>query len=625
MQFLIDVPHSGGRPEDVFAPLGTLDRFGTQSGPAVRLPLGRLEMTFQLPEDPSCRMWTSRDAAGGGSSFVYVLGWCYRIGSAAVGLTDEHLSEMLTRHRAGLPPADDETSGNYIVIAYDESSGRLAVQPDQYAMRTVHFAVASDRVTIGNRAALVAAAVGAPFDGHTLLSVLRGAHVPFGRSLFAGVRRILSGCFLTVDTRVVRAELRRATPLYVETRELTQAQALDAVCETVSAIGRRLTAGETTVFDLTGGVDSRLLAAAVRKASPAGIGDRFLWNVVGTPDHPDVVVAKQVAQVLGLPLNCLLRVPPGDAELPELEQAAVLADGFATIDFALSRLRYEGRMEPKWIWYAGGMSGELLRGFLWNQEFFGIGRSSRVDYRSLMHYRIHPSRALEGSHFGSHWPTLDEHDEVILGPYRELGDLGGDRLNPYKLDVMMEHRLVYYGGNTMSWLTGIRRIRLPFASWEYCRLVLAIPWKRRATRHLQLDAIARLRPELRGVPTVGGSVMTALTWSSMLKSLPMFGKSALPEMRRGFSSLGNRILRRTPKGAAQTFAPPPPSWASVLREARHVTSIVEPEAVRMACDQTSPTAEGQRAFYALLTLELLCRALPRLRHEAVFAPSERLI
>jgi hypothetical protein len=625
MQFLIDVPHSGGRPEDVFAPLGDLDRFGTQSGPAVRLSLGRLEMTFQLPEDPSCRMWKPRDAAGGGNSFVYVLGWCYRIGSAAVGLTDEHLSEMLTRHRAGLPPADDETSGNYIVIAYDESSGRLAVQPDQYAMRTVHFAVASGRVTIGNRAALVAAAVEAPFDGHTLMSVLRGAHVPFGRSLFGGVRRILSGCFLTVDTRVVRAELRRATPLYVETRELSQAQALDAVCETVSAIGRRLTAGETTVFDLTGGVDSRLLAAAVRKAGPAGIGDRFLWNVVGTPEHPDVVVAKEVAQILGVPLNCLLRVPPGDAELPELEQAAVLADGFATIDFALSRLRYEARMEPKWIWYAGGMSGELLRGFLWNQEFFGIGRSSRVDYRALMHYRIHPSRSFQASHYGSHWPTLAENDEAILGPYRELGDLGGDRRNPYKLDVMMEHRLVYYGGNTMSWLTGIRRIRLPFASWEYCRLVFSIPWRRRSTRHLQLDAIARLCPELRNVPTVGGSVMTALTWSSILRSLPMFGRSALPEIRRGFSSLRDRLFGRAPNAAAQTLVPPPEAWVSVLREARHVTSVVDPDVVRLACDQVTLTPDGLRTFHTLLTLELLCRALPRLRRQAVFASSEPLI
>ena len=596
MQFLIDIAGPGRELDVVPTRSGLLAKFpGYAAAPVTRIPIGRMEMQIRIPDgDPAVRVWSEAGRLGPAASFVIVLGWCYRIGSAP-SPTNEDFLRMLTRHRAGDPPGDDETSGNFVILAYDANSGRLCVQPDQYAMSAVHYALADGRVTISNRAALVASAVEAPLDGHSLLAFLRSAHVPFGRSLFGGVWRLLSGCFLAVDTKAVRGEVRRGTALYVPTLSLSRSRALDAVCDAVSSLVGQLTANDSTAFDLTGGVDSRLLAAAVRHANPSRLNERFIWSVVGPPDHPDVRVAGQVARVLGFPFQRLDRAYPDDADPLELEQAAVLADGSSLIDFALARLRFESQPRPTWDWYAGGMSGELLRGYLWNQEFFSIGRTSEVNFKALMHYRIHPSRVVESSYYDSNWPSLSEHDEMILRPYREIGRAGGKLLNPYKLDVMLQHRLVYYGGNTMSWIAGIRRIRFPFATWEYCRLVFGLPWKRKATRWLQLNAISRLSPQLRDVPTVGGLAMTALTWSSLFSSLPMYGKAAIPELRRGLNAVSPRgCAAALPKQAVLSLDPSPKSWVPILRDAKHVNGIIDPNAVRQACDQASPT-RGQPA------------------------------
>jgi hypothetical protein len=62
--------------------------------------------------------------------------------------------------------------------------------------------------------------------------------------------------------------------------------------------------------DLSGGWDSRTVVAALRAA-----GCDFSAQVVGLPDRPDVVVARQLAQIAGFPLtvNGSAELPPDDA------------------------------------------------------------------------------------------------------------------------------------------------------------------------------------------------------------------------------------------------------------------------------------------------------------------------
>ena len=574
-------------------------------------------MQFRVPAgDPDSILWREAGGSDGAPSFVFLLGWCYRIGSPGVRPTDSEFAQMLARHRDGHPPADEETSGNYLLVVFDAASGRIAVQPDHYGWSGVYFATAEGRVVVSNRSALVASVVEAPLDGYSAFSMLRGTHFPFGRSLFAGVQRVLTGCYLEIDGKRARADLRRAIPLYVPVQKIGWEDATSLMAGTVRSLAARLTAGEQTVFDLTGGMDTRLLAAGIRGVNPPGIGDRFSWSVVGSEDLADVRVAQEVADALAWPLRRLDRILPAEADSAELAGDAVLSDGSLSIEAAFARLRFEAQ-EGGTFARAGGMGGELIRGWLWSQEFLRLGRTSRVDFAALMNYRIRPSRAFEGSALGAEWPSLAQHDEALLRPYRDIADAGGDRANAYKLDVLAQHKLIYLA---YYWLAGVRRVRLPFVSWEFSRAVLSIPWPLRRTRRLLLLVFGALAPDLARIPTSKGEPMVPLD----LSSLPLYGKRAMSEVRRAIPFFVARLRRRRARPAAPP-PKPPDSWIALVREARHVPSVVDPDFVRDACDLRVPTADRLRAFESLLTLELLFRGLPRLQNKVVFWGADKLL
>jgi hypothetical protein len=615
MQFLIEIGGPVAETDPRLPPELESHR-AVKRVPVARIREEGLQMTFGVPEgDPEYRMWTERGRLAAGESFVFVLGWCYRIDSSSPSLSDSDLTRFLERHRAGEAPADENVSGNYVIIAYDAKTKRIAVQPDHDAWSSVFFSQENGHIAVSNRAVLVASLMESPLDGYAILSFLRGTFIPLGRSLFGGVRRILSGCYLEIDTRGARASLRRAIPLYVPTRPVRRRDAVSRVSETVRSLARRLTEGEDVVFDLTGGMDTRLLAAGVRRIDPSGIGTRFTWNVVGSADLADSRVAADVAQALRWPFRRLDRISSEEADPPALVADAVLSDGNCLIDAAFSRLRHEEH-EGGSFSRAGGMGGELLRGWLWGQEFLKLGRTSRVNFNSLLLYRFRPSKSIDTAGLGNGWPTLREHDDAILEPYRSIADAGGDRVNAYKLDVIAQHKLLYL---SFHWLVGVRRVRLPFVSWEFCREVLSIPWRLRSTRRLLLQVFADLSPELTRIPTSKGEPMTPLG----LGSLPLYSKRVASEVRRGVPFVLARLRRSAPH--AKSAPPPPPqSWTAVLREAQHVPTFFDPAFVRAGWDFDLPTADRLRVFHTLLTLELLCRGLPRVRKQVAFPDAEKL-
>jgi Asparagine synthase len=108
-------------------------------------------------------------------------------------------------------------------------------------------------------------------------------------------------------------------------------------------------------LSLTGGKDSRLVAAALVKA---GIPVRARTH--GFADHPDVVIAAQVARVLGIEHDVRVPAAPGQQVdvLGRIRATVLVADGM------LSAFENVGRPDPDAPWpvTAGGHGGELLRG-----------------------------------------------------------------------------------------------------------------------------------------------------------------------------------------------------------------------------------------------------------------------
>ena len=129
----------------------------------------------------------------------------------------------------------------------------------------------------------------------------------------------------------------------------------DVAAALVEAVVPLREAGRPVELSLTGGKDSRLVAAALVKA-----GVPVLAHTHGFADHPDVAIAAQVAQRLGIAHEIRVPAAPGQEVhvLGRIRATVLVADGM------LSAFENLGRPDPaasKTI-TAGGHGGELLRG-----------------------------------------------------------------------------------------------------------------------------------------------------------------------------------------------------------------------------------------------------------------------
>jgi len=123
----------------------------------------------------------------------------------------------------------------------------------------------------------------------------------------------------------------------------------------VAAVAPLRDAGAPVQLSLTGGKDSRLIAAALVKAGVPVTGVTH-----GFADHPDVVVAAEIARRLGIEHAVRTPTAPGQKVdvLGRIRATVLVADGM------LSAFENVGRPDPAAspAVTAGGHGGELLRG-----------------------------------------------------------------------------------------------------------------------------------------------------------------------------------------------------------------------------------------------------------------------
>jgi Asparagine synthase len=123
----------------------------------------------------------------------------------------------------------------------------------------------------------------------------------------------------------------------------------------VAAVSDLVKTGEPIELSLTGGKDSRLVAAALVAAGVPVVG-----RTHGFADHPDVVVAAEIARRLGIEHAVRTPAAPGQQVdvLGRIRATVLVADGM------LSAFENVGRPDPapSTLITAGGHGGELLRG-----------------------------------------------------------------------------------------------------------------------------------------------------------------------------------------------------------------------------------------------------------------------
>jgi len=129
----------------------------------------------------------------------------------------------------------------------------------------------------------------------------------------------------------------------------------DVAAALIDAVAPLREGGKPVELSLTGGKDSRLVAAALVKA---GVPVRAQTH--GFADQPDVVIAAEIARVLGIHHDVRVPAAPGQRVdvLGRIRATVLVADGM------LSAFENVGRPDPDVAMAvtAGGHGGELLRG-----------------------------------------------------------------------------------------------------------------------------------------------------------------------------------------------------------------------------------------------------------------------
>jgi asparagine synthetase B (glutamine-hydrolysing) len=571
------------------------------------------------PGCESVALWSEKDRQDFLGSFVFILGWCYRISTSCTTLCADDYRRILERFSSGRPPLDGDFGGHFVAVVYDARRRRLAVQPDRLAIGAAFHAEADGEFAASNRALRLANYFAAPLDGQSVLAQMRGTHIPFGRSLFGGVRRLMCSTYIEFDLAAGRAQIKKPYSAYVPTRTINYSDAVDEVTGTLKSTVSRLLAASPVRFDLTGGNDTRAIASAVECITRNTGAEGFGFRVADPEGSPDVLVARRVAESCGWPLTRVDRFPAEQASLEELAQAATCGDGNFPVQQIWDRV-YSERVYARrnqWKTHVGAPAGELFRGYFYAQEMLSLGRTSNVNYDALLAYRTYASRGVELGIFGAAAPTLDAHDRALLAPYRAIGEEGGALPNANKLDLMYLQRHCYRAGNTLASLTGFLNVCAPFLSWELAGLGLSLPWKYRANRGLMQRVIGRLSPKLANIPSEDGEPMKPFS----LGTLPAYAASQIPIRMNHAGRVIRRLLGRSGGVQKTGLQAPAPVYFEVMENSKMLSAIFDPAVTRRVSTQVGSERNSQDSssmFYVLCTIELLLQQAPGLRRQIVF-------
>jgi Asparagine synthase len=361
--------------------------------------------------------------------------------------------------------------------------------------------VVSDR---SSWAAAVAGRLGEPDP--VMIGAFLALGYPVGAATaFRGVRALGAQRELTVTGgRLVGTAIRgegtggpvaaapAATAAPVAAAPVAAAPVAAALVEAVRPLGER---GVPVELSLTGGKDSRLIAAALTAAKVP-----FRARTHGFASHPDVVVAAMIASTLGVdhvvtePRPAAPEQAPDQADvLGRLRSAVLVSDG------VLSAFENVGRPDPQVTAepvQAGGHGGELLRGgyaaAAWTNRkparAWSEARGTEL-FRRMVTRRLGLLRpAAAGEYLASLAPFAAT---LPRGPLRTLDDF-------------------YLVNRAGRWSAAARQAYLlrsplvqPFFSDPVVRAARAVPLPDRITDRLHRGVLAELCPDLLDLPLAG--------------------------------------------------------------------------------------------------------------------------
>jgi hypothetical protein len=481
-------------------------------------------------------------------------------------------------------PGPDGTAGR-------SQAGTIWADDDGVHARTgvtrvdpVYLAEVSGAVLVSDRASWAAAAAGWLAEPDPVMAAaFLSLGYPVGAATpFRGVRALGAQRQLTVAAgRPVMA----SAPGNGTRADGSYGAVAAALVDAVRPLGER---GVPVELSLTGGKDSRLIAAALTAAQVP-----FRARTHGFASHPDVIVAAMIASKLGIehvvtePRPVAPERAPDEAEvLARLQSAVLVSDGM------LSAFENVGRPDPRLTVspvQTGGHGGELLRGgyapAAWTARrparAWSEARGTEL-FRRMVTRRLGLLRpAAAGAYLASLAPFAAS---LPRGPLRTLDDF-------------------YLVNRAGRWSAAARQAYLlreplvqPFFGDQVVRAARAVPLADRITDRLHRGVLAALCPELLDLPLAGSGwksgprtppVRAAANAGTAPASAGAAGADSAADWRRAYGDQMARLLR---------------DYALDLGAAGGMFEIVRRSAAERAL---APPQADSHAAWALATLAAL--------------------
>lgn len=300
--------------------------FGAVLGTAPRVPLSRLEralVDFGRVASASSDGLSAAWLEGAVDGFAGSADDCWAVGSAAPDAV-ACLASALERpahlaQDAGVLFAAayarwgasmlDRLTGRFAVVAGGGPQASALGAVDRLGAGALFVRAEGTTVTLASELRILLRllpAQPAP-DDEAVAHWLATGGTPYGRTLFAGVRRLTDGEAIVLEGgRPVRR--RYWAPRYAGTLDGGPDELAARLGESIErAVARRLPAGGRAAIFVSGGIDSGTIAAAARRTAPARGTHVSAFSAV-FPHHPSVdesALVHTLAESLGLPLQTI--------------------------------------------------------------------------------------------------------------------------------------------------------------------------------------------------------------------------------------------------------------------------------------------------------------------------------
>jgi len=329
---------------------------------------------------------------------------------------------------------------------------------------------------------------------------------------------------------------------------------------------------DSIVCDLTGGYDSRAIAAAFL------VGQRRFATVVsGPPNTGDVIVSRGLAEMLGLEH---VHYPPDEIAISseDLKATMHLTDGEYDLIEYLAVARIHRDLSQRFQISINGSFGEVARGYWWELLFPHTGARSKLDSYRVAARRYALSSASDLFQ-PQHRMNLVQHIQGVVD--RSIAGFEAYP-NTFQMDVAyLRMRMQRWQGRIASSTSRIWPCLSPFMFRSALETMLQAQFAVRRRSLLVRLMLAKYQPQLAVYPLEHGNPALPTTWKTFPKFWPLVPYYA----GKAIGKIERKVLRKPAVVEAQ-------SPRLQLWELDEVKSLLQPGAMKSVCilDPSAVTA-----------------------------------